>query len=71
MLVPRTKQQGRNEMWRVVAILQGSNGELTEMRWLSTGDRFEAIHSAMSAISQPDDVPWVKIRAINIEKIED
>jgi hypothetical protein len=56
-------------MWAVTALLQGSNGELTTMKWLAKGDRFEAIHSAMSAISQPDDLPWVKVMSVNIARV--
>lgn len=53
-------------------MLEGQNGEFTPMNYLTKGDRFEAIHSAMASMALADqDTEWVQVQSITITRVDE
>jgi hypothetical protein len=59
-----------NNKWRVVVNLHGRNDEITEMVYLSSGDKWAAMQNVMAAFdSDESDPEWVTIDKITITKL--
>lgn len=54
-------------MWKVIVVLEGINGEITEMPYGTKEDNFGAIHATVQAMALEDN-KWVKTKEIKIVK---
>jgi hypothetical protein len=54
-------------MWKVIVVLKGVNGDITEMTYGTNEDNFGAIHATVQAMALEDN-KWVTTQEIKIVK---